>query len=46
MDKTETLLKELTEAHGIPGYETEVRKLIRGHLKPLGKLSEDNMGSK
>lgn len=45
MDKTETLLKELTEAHGIPGYETEVRKLIRAHLKPLGKLSEDNMGS-
>lgn len=45
MDKTQSLLKELTEAHGIPGYETEVRRLIRSHLKPLGKLSEDNMGS-
>jgi len=45
MDKTEILLKELTEAHGIPGYETEVRRLIRSHLKPLGNISEDNMGS-
>ena len=45
MHKTESLLKELTEAHGIPGYEAEVRRLIRSHLKPLGKLSEDNMGS-
>ena len=45
MDKTEALLKELTEAHGVPGYETDVREVIRKHLKPLGAISEDNMGS-
>lgn len=45
MDKTENLLKELTEAHGIPGYEAEVRKVIRNHFKPIGDVEEDNMGS-
>lgn len=45
MDKTEKLLKELTEAHGIPGYETEVRRIIRNHLNPHGPVEEDNMGS-
>lgn len=45
MDKTENLLKELTEAHGIPGYEAEVRKVIRNHFKPIGEVEEDNMGS-
>ncbi|TFG76233.1 MAG: M42 family peptidase [Thermodesulfobacteriales bacterium] len=45
MDKTENLLKELTEAHGIPGYEAEVRKVIRNHFKPIGDIEEDNMGS-
>jgi len=45
MDKTEILLKELTEAHGIPGYEAEVRKVIKGYFKPIGGIEEDNMGS-
>lgn len=45
MDKTENLLKELTEAHGIPGYEVDVRKVIRNHFKPIGDVEEDNMGS-
>ncbi len=45
MDKTEKLLKELTEASGIPGYETEIRGIMRGYLKGIGKLSQDNMGS-
>ncbi len=45
MDKTENLLKDLTEAHGIPGYEAEVRKVIREYFKPLGDIEEDNMGS-
>lgn len=45
MDKTEKLLKELTETHGIPGYEAEIRGVIRKHLKSLGELSQDNMGS-
>lgn len=45
MDKTENLLKDLTEAHGIPGYEAEVRKVIRSYFKPIGDIEEDNMGS-
>lgn len=45
MDKTENLLKDLTEAHGIPGYEAEVRRVIRNYFKPIGDIEEDNMGS-
>ena len=45
MDKTENLLKELTEAHGIPGYEAEVRRVIKSYFKPIGDIEEDNMGS-
>lgn len=45
MDKTETLLQVLTEAHGISGYESEVRAIVRDYLAPLGDLSQDKMGS-
>lgn len=45
MDKTELMLKELTEASGIPGYEADIREVMRRYLKPIGKLSQDNMGS-
>src|SRR5574341_14070 len=45
MDDTARLLKALTEAHGIPGYETEVRDVVRGLLAPLGDLQRDNLGS-
>ncbi len=39
------LLKELSEAHGIPGYEAEVRALVRCHLEPLGAIEHDRVGS-
>ena len=45
MDKTLELIKELTEAHGVPGYETPVRAIIRQHLGGLGELSQDKLGS-
>jgi putative aminopeptidase FrvX len=45
MDETVKLLKELTEASGVSGYEDEIRKIIRRYLQPLGKLSQDNLGS-
>lgn len=45
MDKTEQLLKSLTEAHGVPGYETEVRALLRQYMEPLGTISQDKLGS-
>jgi hypothetical protein len=38
-------LKALTEAHGVPGYETEVRALLRDYMEPLGTLSQDKLGS-
>jgi putative aminopeptidase FrvX len=45
MDSTGLLLKELTEAHGIPGYETQVRAIVRRYFEPIGDLSQDKMGS-
>ncbi len=45
MDSTENLLKELTEAHGISGYEAPVRAIVRKHLESLGELSQDKLGS-
>ena len=45
MDSTEHLLKELTEAYGVPGYEAPIRAAVRNYLEPLGKLSQDKIGS-
>ena len=45
MDKTVELLKSLTEAHGVPGYESEVRALLREYLEPLGTVTQDKLGS-
>jgi putative aminopeptidase FrvX len=45
MDATELLFKELTEAPGVPGYEGQVRGLIRKHLEPVAKIEQDKLGS-
>lgn len=45
MDQTEKFLKALTEANGIPGYEMEIRALLRDYMAPLGELSQDRLGS-
>jgi endoglucanase len=45
MTKTIQLLKTLTEAHGIPGYEAPVRTVVREILEDLGDLSQDKLGS-
>jgi putative aminopeptidase FrvX len=45
MESTITLLKNLTEAHGVPGYETPVRAVIRKYLESLGDISQDKIGS-
>jgi endoglucanase len=45
MDSTSQLLKELTEAYGIPGYEAPVRAVVRKYLEPLGEISQDKIGS-
>ncbi len=45
MDETVRMLQELTEAHGVPGYETEVRGVVRKYLGDLGSLTHDQLGS-
>lgn len=45
MDKIETLLKEVTEAHGVPGAENEIRTLMRRYLEPYGEIATDKLGS-
>ena len=45
MDSTEQLLKDLTEAHGVPGYEAPIRAVVRRYLQPFGPLSQDKIGS-
>jgi len=45
MDSTKALLKALTEANGVPGYETHIRSTIRKYLEPFGVLSQDKLGS-
>jgi endoglucanase len=45
MDSIELLLKELTEAHGVPGYEFPIRATVRNFMQPFGKLSQDKVGS-
>jgi putative aminopeptidase FrvX len=45
MDATYQLLKELTEANGVPGYEAPVRAVVRQHLEGVGKISQDKTGN-
>jgi len=44
-DKALSLLKELTEAHGVPGNEGEVRDVFARELANAGELSCDRNGS-
>jgi endoglucanase len=44
-DQTIELLRELTEAHGVSGYEQEVREVIRKHLQPVTVIEQDRLGS-
>jgi len=46
MDKrTLEMLKELTEAHGVPGFESDVRAVIRKHVAGLATIEHDRLGS-
>jgi endoglucanase len=45
MDQTEKLLMELSEAHGVPGHEIEVRNLVRRYLEGIGHIDQDRIGS-
>jgi putative aminopeptidase FrvX len=45
MDSTEELFRELTEVSGVPGYEGDVRAVIRRHLQPVADIQTDKLGS-
>ncbi|MFN2290729.1 MAG: M42 family metallopeptidase [Anaerolineae bacterium] len=45
MDKREEFLKEITEASGVPGYESEVRGIMGRHLEDVAEIEQDKMGS-
>jgi len=45
LDATEKLLKELSEAPGVSGFEVEIRKALRRHLEPLAAIEGDRLGS-
>ena len=44
-DATLELLRELTEAPGIPGYEREIREIIRRYLQDIATIEQDRLGS-
>jgi len=45
MDKTEQLLADLTNAHGVSGFEDEVNKVTIKHLEAADDISYDKLGS-
>ncbi len=45
MDQTKQLLKEITEAGGVPGYEADVRTIMRRYLEDVAIIEQDKMGS-
>jgi endoglucanase len=45
MDRTLEFLKELVDAHGVPGFEDDVAKVMEKRLKGVGAISKDRLGS-
>ncbi len=45
MDQVELMLRELTEAIGVSGQEDDVSKVMEKHLRGLGEISHDRLGS-
>jgi putative aminopeptidase FrvX len=45
MDEMLTMLKDLTDAPGVSGFEEPVRRVMRRYLEPLGEVLTDNLGS-
>ena len=45
MDRTLAFLKELVDAHGVPGFEEDVHNLMQKHMKGVGTFSKDRLGS-
>jgi putative aminopeptidase FrvX len=45
MDELLQMMKDLTEAPGVPGQEGPVREVMARYLAPLGEILTDNLGS-
>ena len=45
MDRTQQFLKDLVDAHGAPGFERNVARVMQGHLKDVGPITRDKLGS-
>jgi endoglucanase len=45
MDPTLEFLKNLVDAHGAPGFESDVARVMERHLKGVGPFSRDKLGS-
>lgn len=45
MDETLKLLKDITDAPGVPGYEHEVRRVIRSYMEGCAEITTDRIGS-
>ncbi|WP_096436018.1 M42 family metallopeptidase [Alteribacter populi] len=46
MDNTLSMLKELTDANGIPGNEREAREVMKKHIEPFAdEVETDHLGS-
>ena len=45
MDRTVQFLKEITEADGVPGYEGDVRVVMRRYVDDIASIEQDKMGS-
>ena len=45
MDETLEMMRELTDAPGVPGQEEAVRRVMRRYLEPIGEVLTDNLGS-
>jgi len=44
-DATLQFLKELSEAHGVPGFEDDVALVMRRYLEGVGPFTKDRLGS-
>ncbi|WP_411845767.1 M42 family metallopeptidase [Roseibacillus persicicus] len=44
-DYSISLLRQLTEAHSVPGFEDEVRAIFQKELSEYGELGSDRLGS-
>ncbi|NJK80992.1 MAG: M42 family metallopeptidase [Chloroflexaceae bacterium] len=45
MNDTLQMMRELTEAPGVPGQERAVRTVMQRYFEPLGEIMTDNLGS-